>query len=246
MMKSWLAWVQILGFTLPSAHGEGRVLFANRSGSSVNWPVSVWGHSLASGPDFKAQLMAGRSASTMSLVGSPVPFRSDVGIGYLDMKMDPAKLVRTVPTVGDVPGGKTFVRVVAWRVSFGSTYEDVLTRRRCGSYWEAGESEVVEMDTGAPDESEPPALMSAIRPFDISGPLSVEWDKFYFPHQTNGGLSVLYYANVGVLNGRHVLEWSTNLMDWQDSTAFTNEFMLELVMTNDFPAKFYRMRRRCE
>ena len=181
MMKSWLAWVQILGFTLPSAHGEGRVLFANRSGSSVNWPVSVWGHSLASGPDFKAQLMAGRSASTMSLVGSPVPFRSDVGIGYLDMKMDPAKLVRTVPTVGDVPGGKTFVRVVAWRVSFGSTYEDVLTRRRCGSYWEAGESEVVEMDTGAPDESEPPALMSAIRPFVISGPLSVEWDSSTFP-----------------------------------------------------------------
>jgi|GEM_PF-2708905 len=76
---------------------------------------------------------------------------------------------------------------------------------------------------------------SAIWPFRISFPLSGEWDKFYFPHQTNGALQVLYYANVGSSRAQHVLEWSTNLIDWQDSTAFasTNFSILELVLTND-------------
>ena len=246
-MKSWMVGAQLLGFAIASAYAEGRVLFANRSGTSVDWPIRVWGVVGAWGPDYVAQLWAGRSASTMAPVGLPIPFRSDVGFGYLDVKRDPAKAARTVPTVDDVPGGRTFIKVLAWCAACGSpTYEDVLKRRGCGSYWEVGESEVVEMDTGAPDESEPPAYMSAMRPFDILGPLSGAWDEFYGPYPTNGAIHVLYYFNVGALNGRHVLEWSTNLMDWRDTTAFTNEFQLELVLTNDMPMKFYRMRRLCE
>jgi hypothetical protein len=246
-MNSRMTWLLLLGFAAATAHAEGRVLFSNRI-LSVDWPVyAAWG-GLLSGPDYVAQLFAGRSIDSLNPVGPPVPFRSDVGFGYLDIRKDPARLVRMVPTVEDVPGGMTFIKVVAWNAGSCAceTYERLIERRGCGGYIEMGESEVVEMDTGAPDESEPPALMTGVRTFGTFGPLSGPWDVFYAPRQTNGGMRVTYRANVGNPRGRHVLEWSTNLVVWQESVAYTNALDLELVLTNDVPARFYRMRRLCD
>lgn len=215
----------------------------------VNWPVYVaWGGGLVSGPAYMALLFAGRSINSLAPVGPPVPFRSDAGVGYLDIRRDPARGARTVPTVNDVPGGTTFIKVVVWYAGpYGcETYEKLLERRGCGGSVEMGESEVVEMDTGAPDESEPPALMTGVRTFQTQAPLSGPWDYFYAPRQTSGEMRVHYYANVGVPRGRHVLEWSTNLVDWQETITYTNAYVLDLVLTNDLPARFYRMRRLCD
>lgn len=231
------------------AFADGVVLFGNRVAGRVDARVFV----ARAGSDTKtpvgdgyAQLLAGNSPENLAPVGEAVPFRnnSDATRGYF------LGVPRTVPTVDDVPGGRAFVRVVAWAGAArgGETYAIMQKRYACGVAFEWGASEILEMDTSLPDGSEEPSPLLGLTAMLLQGPLDGS-DYFFdgsFRPSTNGTL-VGYYQGAALLHdvpGELLFETSTNLVDWM--LAFRSPHtsgVIPFTLTNVGSASFIRARR---
>lgn len=97
----------------------GTVLFSTRAGASVNAPVTYSGdNSLADGR-FLGQLYGGPDGESMVPLGTPVPFRSDAGKGYITAG-------GAVEVLGVHPGEQAWVKMVAWAAALGTTYESAM------------------------------------------------------------------------------------------------------------------------
>lgn len=141
-----------------SAVAQGTVNFTTRSGTSVNAPVTYpWG-GLVSGTGNAAvlgQLYAAALGATLVAVGNPVPFRSDVGAGYITAG-------GTVEIPGTTVGGTGQVKLVAWFANVGASFAEALEKNRGGF----GESSVLTVH-GLGGGTTPPALLEGLQSFVI-------------------------------------------------------------------------------
>lgn len=107
-----------------NAEGQGTLNFATKVTGAVDArvlvPLPAWaGGFVGAGSEFVGQLYAGPPGSPLAAVGVPVPFRNDVGIGYITAGGQ--------VTVPGVPGGSpASVELRAWKVGLGVTYEAAL------------------------------------------------------------------------------------------------------------------------
>lgn len=251
-MKSWpisfgkpiviaglLAGLQTLSI---STMADGWVNFSNRIPGLVEARVS---HAFL--PDtyvdgsFLTQLLAGKSPEKLEPVGTPRPFRSNsvAATGYF---VGEAVLV---PTVDDVPGGRTFVQMVAWsRRQGGTNYPQFVRHRRCGAFIEWGASEVFENATEPPEVTNKASPLIGLRPFSVSLPLS-PGDAFLSVKLTQPEtIEGQYFLAQSAEN--HVLEKSANFVEWQPVLYFTNQevrFIIHFTITNREPIGFFRMQR---
>lgn len=145
-----------------AAQGQGTVNFVNRVTGVLDAPVLVvYGdETYPANSHFFAQLYAAPLGGTLAPVGAPITFKDMPEDGYWE------GAVRTIRGVAE--GGTAQMKVVAWDIGFGPSYEYAL------SYWAAqglgrvGESEVFTMSTGG--GSEPPAPMVGLKSFTIVVP----------------------------------------------------------------------------
>lgn len=221
-----------------SCSAEGLVSFSTRVGADVNAPVyDSYYHSLVDS-NYLGQLLAGSSPNELTPVGVPVPFRSDAGRGYIT-----AGGTLVVPTENNEPGGISYIRFVAWSRSCGGTnYAQLRRHLACGAVVEYAQGEVLRLKTGRPDDA--PARLIGLQGLTLSRPLS-GWDFFTDSRrQTNGTFEAVYFLGT---DGALALEKSSDLTHWEDSQDFTpippRTFRINVVLTNDSPAQFFRMRR---
>ena len=134
--------------------GQGTVYFSNRVTDIEDAPI-FWidGVTKLSGSRFMAQLYAGPTAGSLVSNGDPLPFRTGVGVGYINtVGVDPT---RTIP--GVAAGAYAFVQVVAWDTTTGTTYETAYIR---------GASGVFSLATGGGGiPPGPPALLIGLQSF---------------------------------------------------------------------------------
>jgi hypothetical protein len=143
-----------------SALAQGTVNFATRSGTAVNAPVTYAGSgALVTGTGADAvwgQLYAAAPGGTLAAVGSPVPFRSDAGRGFITAGGEVA-----IP--GTTLGGSAQVKLVAWYASQGATYAEALGKGQGG----VGESAVLTVN-GLGGGTTPPTLLAGLQGFAVS------------------------------------------------------------------------------
>ncbi len=141
---------------------QGTVNFTTRSGTLVNAPVFYYSgiRVMGTGPDaVLGQLYGGPIGSALSPIGSPVPFRSDAGRGYITAGGE-------VSIPGTTPGGEAQVKLVAWLAEAGNSYTEAMFGTRCGAF---GESQVIlvhDLGGGGP----PPAFLAGLQGFDAFPP----------------------------------------------------------------------------
>lgn len=188
--------------------------------------------------NYLGQLLAGSSPDELTPVGVPVPFRSDAGRGYIT-----AGGALVVPTENDEPGGISYIQFAAWsRDRGGTNYAQLRRHIGCGAVVEFQFGPILRLKTARLEG--PPVQLIGLQGMRLIRPLS-EWDFFTdIQRQTNGPIEVGYYlATYGAL----ALEKSSDLTHWEDSQYFTNilpwSFNINVVLTNDSPAQFFRMRR---
>lgn len=148
---------------LAMAAAQGTVNFTTRSGGSVNAPVYHVDGRLVEGTGEQAvlgQLYAGPVGSPSFLfspVGTPVPFRSDAGRGYITAGGEV-----TIPET--TPGGSVDVMLVAWFASQGNSLEEVWSQPPyCGGW---GMSPVITVNgLGSPGGQ--PALLAGLQGFTV-------------------------------------------------------------------------------
>jgi len=111
------------------AFAQGQVNFAAKIAGDYNAPVFLGSvpadtttlTGRAEGSAYMVQLYAGPTASSLTAVGAPLPFRTGAAAGIWSA---------TAVTIGDpaaTPGGaKFFVQVRAWATAAGATYEQAL------------------------------------------------------------------------------------------------------------------------
>jgi hypothetical protein len=107
-------------FAAASAFAQGTVNFATRVSGQVDAPVRFMGvpgqtDGALVGNTFWGQLMAGPVGGPLALVGAPVEFRGDAGIGYIT-----AGGAIAIPGVAG--GSPADVKVVAWDKTLGMDY----------------------------------------------------------------------------------------------------------------------------
>jgi len=105
-----------------SAFAQGTLNFSTKITGTVDAKVTYGvpgSPGTAANGDYVGQLYAGAPGGALSAVGSPVPFRSDAGIGYIT-----AGGKVTVP--GIAGGSSASVELRAWKSSLGATYEAAL------------------------------------------------------------------------------------------------------------------------
>src|SRR6266850_3390542 len=103
------------------AHGQGTVLFNNLVPSAgVNAPIyGVDQVTRIAGTAYLAQLYAGSPNSSLAPIGSAVNFGIGSDAGYFDQSLNLTRALGFAPAGGDV-----WVKVRAWSVDGGSTYEE--------------------------------------------------------------------------------------------------------------------------
>jgi hypothetical protein len=152
-LKSWaLAFTTLLAV---SGYSQGTINFANKITGSVDAKIIDSDTGLgASGSDgFFAQLYVGADAGSLVAAGSPVPLRSDAGIGYVV-----ASIVTT-----SLPGGSTaLVQMRAW--TGAATYENA-TRK--------GSSATLNVRLGDPSATPPEVPPSLVGLGGFTMPLAV-------------------------------------------------------------------------
>lgn len=136
-----------------TSYGQGTINFAN-VGAGLNAPVSVGGATL-SGAKYKAELLVGTSATSLSPVaGAAGDFST--GSGYF--------LGGTVTLTGFAAGTAPFFQVRAWDSSTGATYAAATTK---------GASTVFALTTagglgGGGQPPGPPALLLGLTSFSLT------------------------------------------------------------------------------
>jgi len=138
------------------AFAQGQVNFAARVVGVYDAPVFLGtvGGAKADGPAYMAQLYAGATASSLTAVGAPLPFRTGAAAGYWTAT---AVTINTVDATGNA-----FVQVRAWATASGATYEAALAS---GNGF--GTSNILTVKpTTAPDV---PATLTGLTSFAISG-----------------------------------------------------------------------------
>lgn len=187
MVVLWL--ILVLGVGVSTGWAQGTVLFATRSGSTVDAPVTFGGSLVTgTGPDaILGQLYGGPVGSALVPVGSPVPFRSDAGRGYITAGGE-------VSIPGTVPGGMAHVKLKAWPAAFGDSYEAALVTTGCGFF---GESPTLLVQDLGGDGRFPPRL-AGLNGFDV----------FLCPEPSGLSLGIVGCA-VLLLRPQH--QWRSNL-----------------------------------
>jgi hypothetical protein len=104
--------------TAVGAFGQGTIDFRNRNTTvtpNVDAPISdIGGATRLSGAAFVAQLMVGATATSLTAVGTPSPFRTGTGAGYWDFGTDFTRTT-TLPA-----GSAAFFLIQVWEASAGS------------------------------------------------------------------------------------------------------------------------------
>jgi len=105
--------------------GQGTIWFLNRVVGVVDSPVYYLdGITKLFGDGFLAQLYAGPTPSALEPIGTPIPFRTGTGAGYLATSgIDPTREIPTVPI-----GSTAWIEVHAWEVATGSRWESAWIR----------------------------------------------------------------------------------------------------------------------
>ena len=136
---------------LGSIFAQGTINFANLvvvdGVRLVDAPVSYSNGALVSGPEFAAQLYAGRGFSSLSPVALSSPFLSGAEAGYFSGG------TRTIDWV--LPGQAVLVQVRVWQLSTGPTWETAIQR---------AESVTMTIQTGGLNGA-PPANLIGLPPF---------------------------------------------------------------------------------
>lgn len=138
-----------------SAYAQGVVNFSTRAGASVNAPVTYLGDNTLADGRFWGQLYVAAPAGTLAPSGTPQPFRSDAGKGYITAGGN-------VEIPGVTPGSSAQVKLVAWASSLGATYAEAMAKGLGG----VGESAVITVSTGG--GTLPPAALAGLGAFNIS------------------------------------------------------------------------------
>ena len=124
-MKTKISLCIITFLSAGGLFGQGTINFANLvvvdGVRIVDAPVrnSIDG-TLLSGGGFVAEFLAGTSALSLSPVGLPTPFLTGAEAGYFSGG------IRTIDSV--LPGAVAFVRIRAWQLSSGPTYDFAVNR----------------------------------------------------------------------------------------------------------------------
>lgn len=144
----------LAGLTLHSvALAQGTLGFSTRVGGVVNAPV--WYQGEPADGRFVGQLYVSAPGGTLAPAGSPTPFRSDAGRGYIT-----AGGIVTVP--GVLPGEWAQVKLVAWASSLGTSYTEAMAKNLGG----VGESLPIMIWAGG--GLLPPAALNGLGAFTIS------------------------------------------------------------------------------
>lgn len=141
-----------------SALAQGTVNFTTKSGTAVDAVVTYAGGGkvLGTGADaILGQLYASAPGGTLAAVGSPVPFRSDAGSGYITAGGE-------VSIPGTALGGSASVKLVAWYSSQGATYAEA-SGKNAGGF---AESAVITVN-GLGGGTTPPALLAGLSGFAV-------------------------------------------------------------------------------
>lgn len=185
--------------TVTNAFVGGTIHFANRAGS-VDAPVFDGdGITKLSGPDYRAQLLAGPTLATMAVIGPGAAF---VIPGYFSGG------TRTLPTVS--AGQSAYVQVRVWDQSRGLTYELALTNGA-----KHGASSVFTVVTGG--GGIPPALpatLAGLTSFALTNlAMSAPLPLVLAPggRAEDGSLEWVLRGPAGA---RCVIERSTDLVEW--------------------------------
>jgi hypothetical protein len=121
MKTQWL--LVLAGLAIHSvAVAQGTIHFSTRAGN-LDAPVYYLGELVDS--RFVGQLYVGPVNGSLAPSGNPVPFRSDVGRGYITGG-------GTVEVPGINGGGLAQVKLVAWAASLGATYAEAQAKSMGG------------------------------------------------------------------------------------------------------------------
>jgi hypothetical protein len=153
---------------ITDAYAQGTVLFYNHVPTiGLDAPVfDVGGQSFLAGYPFFAQLYAGPAVSSLTPIGSALPFQTGPGAGYWTAGFD-GGFTRIITTVA--PGESAFVQVRVFSLLTGRTYEDVLAHG--GKH---GESLISSVITGGDTKNgtQPPGLpayLTGLQSFSLTG-----------------------------------------------------------------------------
>jgi hypothetical protein len=250
-MKSLRAQLRVvaafwLGAVPGAQAGEGRVLFANFvPDAGINAPVEWLGDQRPGspfdpagpvrGPRFVTQLLARTPDGGVRAVTEAIPFRSDVGAGFI--------LAREVlvPTLDGQPGGPAEVKMVAWVAELGASYPEAFARGLGGT----GESDWLQVDTADPMPPEPAAPLTGLRGFSIGGPLLANpGPPRLLGFTTTNDLATVSFFEAQTM--RAVIEATTDFRTW--TPAATNQYELwqvrhEATIPWPHAAGFFRAKR---
>jgi len=138
-----------------SAYAQGVVNFSTRAGATVNAPVTYAGDNTLANNRFLGQLYVAAPNGTLAPSGTPTPFRSDAGIGYITAGGN-------VEIPGVTPGSSAQVKLVSWAAELGATYAEAVAKGMGG----VGETAVITIPTGG--GTLPPAALTGLAASTIS------------------------------------------------------------------------------
>lgn len=141
-----------------SARGQGTVTFTTKSGNLVNAPVTYKDGRLVTGTGPEAvlgQLYGAPVGAPLAALGSPTPFGSDVGAGYITAGNE-------IQIPGVSVGGSAQIKLVAWWAVMGSTYAEAVAKDL--GYLMESPSIVVH---GLGGGTTPPALLVGLQGFSL-------------------------------------------------------------------------------
>lgn len=142
------------------AQSQGTVHFSTRAAGVNAYVVYLGDNTLADGR-FYGQLYGAAEGKPLAPLGTPVPFRSDAGKGYITSG-------GVVEIPGVAPGAAANVKLVAWHWSgdYGVTDYEIATHlARTFGGWPLAESSQITVVAGG--GILPPARLSGLIPFGI-------------------------------------------------------------------------------
>src|SRR5436190_11265984 len=143
-----------------AAYGQGTVLFQN-FGGGLNAPNFLDdGTTKVSGPQYMAELFAGPTAASLSLIAT-TPFLSGAQAGYF------LGGVQKIPTVRG--GGTAFVMIGVWNFNAGSTLGEAQASGLANAWGASNRGVPFAVTTGNPNAIPPgvPTLLIGLNSFSM-------------------------------------------------------------------------------